>query len=106
MVHVAISDMIGSAMHINLPKEMETYLQSKVREGFYSNASEVIRDAVRRMREEDDKLEALKRAVRVGDEQLDRGEGRPFSRELLDQITEAARTGARQGRKVGPDVTP
>ncbi len=93
-------------MHINLTKEMETYLQSKVREGFYSNASEVIRDAVRRMREEDEKLEALKRAVRVGDEQLDRGEGRLYSRELLDTMTKAARAGARQGRKVGPDVAP
>ncbi len=43
-------------MHINLSQEMEQYLQNKVCTGFYSNASEVIRDAIRRMREEDEKL--------------------------------------------------
>jgi antitoxin ParD1/3/4 len=93
-------------MHINLTKEMESYLQAKVNGGFYSNASEVIRDAIRRMREEDEKLEALRAAVRVGDEQLDRGEGQPYTPELLDSMTEAARQGAKQGRKVGSDVTP
>jgi antitoxin ParD1/3/4 len=96
----------GNAMHINLTKEMESYLQTKVSGGFYSNASEVIRDAIRRMREEDEKLEALRAAVRVGDEQLDRGEGQPYTPELLDKMTEAARQGAKQGRKVGRDVTP
>jgi antitoxin ParD1/3/4 len=96
----------GNAMHINLTKEMESYLQTKVSGGFYSNASEVIRDAIRRMREADEKLEALRAAVRVGDEQLDRGEGQPYTPELLDKMTEAARQGAKQGRKVGRDVTP
>jgi antitoxin ParD1/3/4 len=93
-------------MHINLPKEMENYLQSKVNAGFYSNASEVIRDAIRRMRAEDEKLEALRAAVRAGDEPLDRGEGQPYTPEALEKITEKARTGAKQGRKVGRDVAP
>jgi antitoxin ParD1/3/4 len=47
-------------MHINLSSEMEQYIQRKVGTGFYSNASEVVRDAIRRMREEDEKLEALR----------------------------------------------
>jgi len=93
-------------MHINLPKEMENYLQTKVGAGFYSNASEVIRDAIRRMREEDEKLVALRAAVRAGDEQLDRGEGQSYTPELLEKITEMALTGAKQGHKVGRDVTP
>jgi antitoxin ParD1/3/4 len=45
-------------MHINLSPEIEQYLQSKVGTGFYSNASEVVRDAIRRMWEEDDRLKA------------------------------------------------
>jgi Arc/MetJ-type ribon-helix-helix transcriptional regulator len=32
---------------------MEQYLQFKVGTGYYSNASEVVRDAIRRMRDED-----------------------------------------------------
>jgi antitoxin ParD1/3/4 len=93
-------------MHINLPKEMENHLQAKVRAGFYSIASDVIRDAIRRMRAEDEKLEALRAAVLAGDDELDRGEGRLYTPELLGTMTETARAGAKQGRKIGRDVVP
>ena len=36
-------------MHVNLSPEMEGFIKSKVASGFYGNATEVIRDAVRRM---------------------------------------------------------
>lgn len=36
-------------MHVNLSDEMEGFIRSKVGSGFYGNATEVIRDAVRRM---------------------------------------------------------
>lgn len=93
-------------MHINLSPEMEKYLQAKVGKGFYSNASEVVRDAIRRMWAEDEKLEALRAAVRIGDEQLDRGEGVTYTPERLDLITEKALANARNGNKVSPDVAP
>jgi antitoxin ParD1/3/4 len=37
-------------MHIKFSPEMEQYLQSKVGSGFYSNAAEVVCDAIRQMR--------------------------------------------------------
>jgi antitoxin ParD1/3/4 len=100
-----ISTLYGYAMHINLSPEMEQYLQSKVSAGFYSNASEVVRDAIRRMREEDEKLAALRAAVAVGDEQLMRSEGAPYSAELLEKLTDRAMANARAAKKVTPDVT-
>lgn len=93
-------------MHINLSFEMEQYLQSKVNTGYYSNASEVVRDAIRRMRDEDERLAALRAAVTVGDEQLERGEGVTYTAERLEQITHRALANARTGKKVRPDVTP
>jgi antitoxin ParD1/3/4 len=93
-------------MHINLSPEMEQYLQSKVSSGYYSNASEVVRDAIRRMREEDEKLAALRAAVAVGDEQLERGEGAAYTPELVAKISEKAMANARKGKQVSPDVTP
>jgi antitoxin ParD1/3/4 len=93
-------------MHINLSNEMEAYLQTKVETGFYSNAAEVIRDAIRRMREEDDKIAALRVAVQVGDEQLARGEGTVYTPELLNNITANALKNAKLGKKVCRDVTP
>ncbi|MGJ0483763.1 MAG: type II toxin-antitoxin system ParD family antitoxin [Methylomicrobium sp.] len=93
-------------MHINLSTEMEQYLQSKVGTGFYSNASEVVRDAIRRMREEDEKLAALRAAVQIGDDQLERGEGIPYTSERLEAITAKAFANSRQGKKVNSDVAP
>jgi antitoxin ParD1/3/4 len=93
-------------MHINLSPEIEQYLQSKVRTGFYSNASDVIRDALRRMREEDEKIEALRAAARQGDEQIERGEGRVYTPELLGKAKRQATVNARAGKKVNPDVAP
>lgn len=91
-------------MHINLSPEIEQYLQAKVSTGYYSNASEVVRDAIRRMRDEDEKLATLRFAVAVGDEQLERGEGAAYTQELLKQITEEAFANARNGKKVSADV--
>lgn len=93
-------------MHINLSPEMEVYLQNKVGTGLYSNASEVVRDAIRRMWEEDEKLKALRFAVRAGDEQLERGEGLTYTKDRLEAITARAFANARDAEKVSPDVMP
>ncbi len=93
-------------MHLNISAEMEQYLQAKVGTGFYGNVSEVVRDAIRRMRDEDEKLTVLRAAVRAGDEQLALGQGRDYTPERLEQITEQARANSRNGKKVNGDVTP
>jgi antitoxin ParD1/3/4 len=92
-------------MNIQLSPEIEHYLQVKVSTGFYHNAAEVIRDAIRRMKEEDGRLSLLKEAVRVGDEQIDRGEGIIYSQERLDAISEKALANARNGKQVNPYVS-
>ncbi len=91
-------------MHINLSPEIEQFLQTKVNTGFYSNASEVVRDAIRRMWEEEQKLEKLRAAVLLGDEQLRKGEGVGYTPQLLDAITNTAIKNAREGKPVNPDV--
>ena len=93
-------------MHINLSPEIEQYLQAKVGTGFYSNTSEVVRDAIRRMAAEDENIEKLCAAVQVGENQLERREGIPYSAARLETITEKALSNARQGKKVSADVTP
>jgi len=40
-------------MRINLSPEMETFIKGKVASGFYGNATEVMRDAIRRMQAEE-----------------------------------------------------
>jgi antitoxin ParD1/3/4 len=90
-------------MHINLSPEMEQFVQSKVDSGFYNNASDVIRDAIRRMREEDNKVAALRSALKAGDDELDAGKGIPYGRATLTAAAEKARDNAKSGKKVKSD---
>ena len=41
-------------MNIMFPPVDNSYIKAKVRDGFYSNATELVRDTVRRLREFDD----------------------------------------------------
>lgn len=58
-------------MHIKLSEEMETYIKSKVSSGFYGNATEVIRDAIRRMQANDQQVAAIQAAAAKADTQRD-----------------------------------
>lgn len=79
--------MATEQMNISLPPRMAKFIRSKVKAGEYTNASEVVRDAVRHMQaaEEDRKQrsalrtferedEAVIREVQEGVSQLDAGE--------------------------------
>ena len=53
--------------NISLPKELEDYIDAKVASGEYAHASEVVRDGVRLlMQEEARKLEWLREAIAKG----------------------------------------
>ena len=93
-------------MHVNLSPEMEVFIRNKVAGGLYGNATEVIRDAIRRMQAEEVRLAAWQAAIRVGDEQLDRGEGVPYSADALKDITQSALDTMRSGKPMDPDVLP
>jgi antitoxin ParD1/3/4 len=77
-------------MHVNLSPEMEQYIRSKVGSGFYGNATEVIRDAVRRMQAADRHIDTFQTAVATGAAQLDRGEGVAYSPALMESMTQNA----------------
>lgn len=77
-------------MHVNLSAEMDSYIKGKVASGSYGNATEVIRDAIRRMQEEESRLAAWQAAIAKGNAQLDRGEGAPYTPELMERLTQSA----------------
>ena len=93
-------------MHINLSPEMETFIKGKVASGYYGNATEVIRDAIRRMQAEEGRVTAWQAAIKVGDEQLERGEGVPYNADALSDITQSAIGAMRSGKATDPDVLP
>ena len=76
-------------MNFSLTPSLEQFVRDRAGSGDYNNASEVVREAIRlRKRLEEQralKMERLRRAVREGDEALDRGEFTDFnSDEELD----------------------
>ena len=93
-------------MNIHFPSVDETYIKQKVAAGFYSNATELVRDAVRRLREADEQRQALLAAVQVGDDQIARGEYRPYTPELFEEIKRNARDKVKRGHQPNPDVLP
>jgi antitoxin ParD1/3/4 len=93
-------------MHVNLSPEMEGYIKSKVSSGFYGNATEVIRDAIRRMQAEEIRVSAWQSAIKKGDDQLDRGEGIAYTTETLNEITQIAIDAMHSHQPIDPDVLP
>lgn len=66
-------------MNISLTPQLETYVKQKVAAGMYNSVSEVMREALRLLEERDTikniKLEALRRDLQEGLDELDQGEG-------------------------------
>ncbi|MEQ1804297.1 MAG: type II toxin-antitoxin system ParD family antitoxin [Burkholderiaceae bacterium] len=93
-------------MHVNLSPEMEGFIKSKVSGGFYGNATEVIRDAIRRMQAEERRIADWQAAIRKGDEQLDRGEGIAYDAAALNDITKSAVAAMHGDEPMDPDVLP
>jgi|LakMenEpi03Aug12_release.lakeMendotaPanAssembly.Ray.scaffolds.fasta_scaffold3570908_1 antitoxin ParD1/3/4 len=78
-------------MHISLTPHLQQYVESKVSGGLYNNASEVVRDALRRMVEVDEKsaLDPLRQELLYGLESLIRGEGKPYHlADILQKVKE------------------
>jgi len=81
-------------MHVSLTPTLKEYIQQKVASGFYNNASEVIREALRLMNQFESfnqtKLERLRQEVAYGAEQAERGEFSPYSlQSIIDELDHA-----------------
>lgn len=65
-------------MNFSLTPSLEQFVRDRAGSGDYNNASEVVREAIRLLKRLEEqralKMERLRRAVREGDEALDRGE--------------------------------
>jgi antitoxin ParD1/3/4 len=93
-------------MHVNLSPEMEGFIKGKVSGGFYGNATEVIRDAIRRMQAEESRMAAWQAAIAQGDAQLNRGEGIAYTPETLTEITSNAISAMHSSKPMDKDVLP
>lgn len=65
--------------NINLTEHLDQFVKRQVSSGRYSNASEIVRNALRLLEEQEQereaKLKALRQAAKQGFEELDQGKG-------------------------------
>ena len=85
-------------MNIYLGKHFEAMIREKVASGRYANASEVVREALRRLEEDDEKLQRLRAMIAEADASFERGEGieitdlRVFFDDINRRLIERAKT--------------
>ncbi len=58
------------------------------------------------MQSEETRLAAWQAAIRIGDDQLDRGEGIAFTPQVLEDITQSAIDAMHSDQPMDPDVLP
>ncbi len=80
---------MGRNTSVSLGKHFEEFIQYRIKEGRYKNASEVIRAGLRLLEAEEQKFYALKSAIEEG---IDSGIAIDFEpNEFLEQIKEERR---------------
>lgn len=84
-----------STLNVSLTPELDAFVQDTVKSGRYQSASEVVRDALRRLQDEFDArqraIDRFNAEVEIGCEQIRRGEvvdGETVFRELQRRISE------------------
>ena len=98
-----------AATRIELPTQLEAYIQFKIDSGLYSNGVEVIRDALRHMMERDSDLgrvQQLRHALQHGLNQLDADQGVVWTPERWREIDQQAQQRIQAGRSPKADVCP
>ena len=89
-------------MNISLTPELDTYVQQKVQTGMYHSASEVIREGLRLLREQDQirqaRLLQLRKDIDLGAEQIERGEYAEYSAGSIKDLATEIKSKGRNAR--------
>ena len=89
-------------MNVSLTPELELLVNEKVQSGLYHSASEVIRDGLRLLKEQDDlkkmRLQELRAEIAKGVESLDKGLREPLDIEAI-KAEGRKRLAAKKGKK-------
>lgn len=89
-------------MNVSLTPELERLVNDKVESGLYHTASEVVREALRLLKDRDQAREQLRADVQAGFDQLARGEGRVNDKVSGRQLAERIKARGRAARAKKP----
>ncbi len=84
-------------MHVSLTEKLDQYVRNKVASGYYNNASEVMREALREKIAAEEsvaaKLEALRTQIDIGWQQAEKGEFAEFDPDAINLSLDAELNG-------------
>ena len=83
-------------MNVSSTAELEQLVNDKVKSGLYQTASEVVREALRLLKQRDEQLSTLRADVRAGFAELERGKGREHDSRSTKKLADAVKA---RGRK-------
>ena len=78
-------------MNITLTPDSAQYLHEQLAAGKFPSADAVVSEALRRMREFEQKMDELRRDIAIGIEECDQGLATPFNEATLEEIKAAGR---------------
>jgi antitoxin ParD1/3/4 len=100
MVMKSIIFLGGKIMNVSLTKELEEMINQKVQSGLYNSASEVIREGLRLLNEQDQlrqiRIEELRREVQKGMDQMREGKYTSHTTENLHEFFDEIKKEARK----------
>jgi len=76
-----------ATMNVSLPDAMKAWVEGRTEDGAYSNASDYVRDLIRRDRDRVEKIRAMQRLVTEG---LESGTGTRSMQDILDEACQQA----------------
>ncbi len=65
-----------ATMNVSLPDQMKTWVESRLKEGCYSNTSDYVRHLIRRDQEREEAIDILQEAI---DQGVKSGDPEPFN---------------------------
>jgi len=91
---------------INLGEPYEIYIQSQIKSGLFSSATEVIKDALRsRMeREQSYRMERIHALLAKGEADIQLGKTVPYTDSLLHEISEMGRNNSIDNKPVKDEI--
>jgi antitoxin ParD1/3/4 len=93
-------------MNVSLTPQLESMIRERVESGRYTNASEVVGQALRLLEVEERKLAYLREKVAIALEQEERGEVHEDTDEFWETLTREAELAIARGDTPDPDVCP
>jgi antitoxin ParD1/3/4 len=88
-------------MTVEIPPDLQQFVQSAIDSGTFHNESEVVGEALRLLQQRENRLQQLRAEVQPALERLDRGEGIDLDDNSLDASMEDVKARARRRPESG-----